>query len=234
MSRIVIVGGHGKVALLLAPILAARGDEVVSLIRDPGQSADVARTGAAPLALSVETASTAELVSAFDGADAVVWSAGAGGKGGPGRTDAVDQVAAIRSMEAALQAGVPRYVMVSWNGSFGDDPVPADHPLHAYAKAKIAADRYLQSTGLAWTILGPGTLTADEPTGRIAVGRPSQGADGPARTSRANVAEVVAAVLADASTAGKVIPFQDGPTPIAEAVARVGTEFSDLSGSRLA
>ena len=137
-------------------------------------------------------------------------------------------------MEAALQAGVPRYVMVSWNGSFGDDPVPADHSLHAYAKAKIAADRYLQSTGLAWTILGPGTLTADEPTGRIAVGRPSQGADGPARTSRANVAEVVAAVLADASTAGKVIPFQDGPTPIAEAVARVGTEFSDLSGSRLA
>ena len=128
MSRIVIVGGHGKVALLLAPILAARGDEVVSLIRDPGQSADVARTGAAPLALSVETASTAELVSAFDGADAVVWSAGAGGKGGPGRTDAVDRVAAIRSMEATLQAGVPRYVMVSWNGSFGDDPVPADHP----------------------------------------------------------------------------------------------------------
>ena len=117
MSRIVIVGGHGKVALLLAPILAARGDEVISLIRDPGQSADVARTGAAPLALSVETASTAELVSAFDGADAVVWSAGAGGKGGPGRTDAVDRVAAIRSMEAALQAGVPRYVMVSWNGS---------------------------------------------------------------------------------------------------------------------
>ena len=82
MSRIVIVGGHGKVALLLAPILSARGHDVVSLIRDPEQADEVSATGAVPLVVSVEEASDAELAAAFSGADAIVWSAGAGGKGG--------------------------------------------------------------------------------------------------------------------------------------------------------
>ena len=48
MSRILIIGGHGKVALLLAPLLVARGDDVTSVIRNPAHAADVAATGAAP------------------------------------------------------------------------------------------------------------------------------------------------------------------------------------------
>ena len=107
MSRIVIVGGHGKVALLLAPLLAGRGDQVVSLIRAPAQSGDVTAAGAEPLGLSVEEAGLGELTQAFEGADAVMWSAGAGGKGGPERTDAIDRVAAIRSMEAAARPRGP-------------------------------------------------------------------------------------------------------------------------------
>ena len=161
MPRIVIVGGHGKVALLLAPILAARGDDVVALIRDPAQSADVAAAGAVPKVLSVEEASTEDLAGAFAGADAIVWTAGAGGKGGPGRTDAIDRAAAIRSMDAASRAGVRRYVMVSWVGSHGDDPLPANHPLRNYALAKLAADRHLVETDLEWTIVGPETLTLE-------------------------------------------------------------------------
>ena len=161
MSRIVMIGGHGKVALLAAPLLVDAGHEVVSLIRNPDHSADVAATGATPLVLSVEEADVAELTRVFAGADAIVWSAGAGGKGGPERTDAVDRAAAIRSMEAAAAAGVTRYVMVSFLTAYGE--VPDDHPLRAYAIAKIAADRHLQTTDLAWTILGPGLLTLDEP-----------------------------------------------------------------------
>ncbi len=228
MSRIVIVGGHGKVALLLAPLLVGRGDEVVSLIRDPAQSADILATGAQPLVLSIEDAGVPELTEAFAGADAIVWSAGAGGKGGPQRTDAVDRQAAVRTMEAAERAGVRRYVMVSYMGSHGQ--VPDDHPLHAYAVAKLAADRHLQTTGLSWTILGPGVLTLEEPSGRIEVARAgSDDAVGRGKlTSRANVAAVIAAVLADDRTVGRVIPFSDGPTPIAEAVADVPLAFADL------
>lgn len=57
-------------------------------------------------------------------------------------------------MEAAAVAGVTRYVMVSFITAYGE--VPDDHPLRAYAIAKIAADRHLQTTDLDWTILGPG------------------------------------------------------------------------------
>lgn len=228
MSRIVIIGGHGKVALLLAELLAARGDEVISLIRDPTQAADVSATGATPLGLSVEEATETELAAALKGADAVVWSAGAGGKGGPERTDAVDRAAAIRSMEAAAAAGVTRYVMVSFLTAYGE--VPDDHPLRAYAIAKIAADRHLQTTDLAWTILGPGLLTLDEPTGTITVARVPKGTPtSKAPTSRGNVARVITAVLAEPASIGKVIPFYDGDTPIAQAVADVPQEYADLS-----
>ncbi|MDO4900462.1 NAD(P)H-binding protein [Actinomyces sp.] len=226
MSRIVIVGGHGKVALLLAPLLAERGDDVVSLIRDPEQAGDVEAAGATALVVSAEDASEQELAAAFDGADAVVWSAGAGGKGGPQRTEAVDRDAAIRSMEAARAASVPRYVMVSFAASHGQDPVPADHPLRTYAMAKLAADRHLAASDLEWTIVGPGLLTLDEPTGSIDVGRFDGGAQAP--TSRANVAAVIAAVLAEPASIGKVIPFRDGQTPIAEAVADVPDAYADL------
>ena len=225
MSRIVMIGGHGKVALLASPLLVDAGHEVVSLIRNPDHSADVAATGATPLVLSVEDAGVGELARALAGADAVVWSAGAGGKGGPQRTDAVDRAAAIRSMEAAAAAGVRRYVMVSFLTAYGE--VPADHPLRAYAVAKIAADRHLQSTGLDWTILGPGRLTLDEPTGAITVGRVESDAGAP--TSRANVARVIAAVLAEPASIGRVIPFRDGDTPIAQAVADVPQAYADLS-----
>ena len=225
MSRIVIIGGHGKVALLTAPLLVAAGHEVVSIIRDPAQADDITATGATPLVLSVEDAGTDELTRALAGADAVVWSAGAGGKGGPQRTDAVDRAAAIRSMEAAAAAGVRRYVMVSFIGAYGE--VPADHPIRAYAIAKIAADRHLQSTGLDWTILGPGRLTLDAPTGAITVGRVDSDAGAP--TSRANVARVIAAVLAEPASIGRVIPFRDGDTPIAQAVADVPQAYADLS-----
>ena len=224
-SRIVIIGGHGKVALLTAPLLVADGHEVISVIRNPAQADDVAATGATPLVLSVEDAGTEELARAFTGADAVVWSAGAGGKGGPERTDAVDRAAAIRSMEAAETAGVRRYVMVSFITAYGE--VADDHPLRAYAIAKIAADRHLQTTGLDWTILGPGLLTQDEPTGAITVGRVD--ADTGAPTSRGNVARVIAAVLGEPASIGRVIPFRDGGTPIAQAVADVPESYSDLS-----
>ena len=225
MSRIAIIGGHGKVALLTAPLLVAAGHEVVSIIRDPAHADDITATGATPLVLSVEDAGTDELTRALAGADAVVWSAGAAGRGGPQRTDAVDRAAAIRSMEAAAAAGVRRYVMVSFIGAYGE--VPADHPIRAYAIAKIAADRHLQSTGLDWTILGPGRLTLDAPTGAITVGRVESDAGAP--TSRANVARVIAAVLAEPASIGRVIPFRDGDTPIAQAVADVPLAYADLS-----
>ncbi|MEQ4518640.1 NAD(P)H-binding protein [Pseudarthrobacter sp. B907] len=215
MTRIAIIGGHGKVALELSGILTKDGAEVTSIIRNPDHRDDVAATGATPAVLDVERSTTAELAAALTGHDAVVWSAGAGG-GSPERTYAVDRDAAIRSMDAAAEAGVPRYVMVSYLGAGPDHGVPADNSFHAYAEAKAAADAYLRGTGLAWTILGPGSLTDGPGNGLIDVA-PADTSAGTG-TARANVALVAAAVLGLPQTAGRTIEFRDGTLPLAAAL----------------
>ena len=215
MSRTAIIGGHGKVALSLARLLTTGGNDVTSIFRNPDHTEDVANTGASPVVADVEQLSVAQLADLLEGQDAVVWSAGAGG-GSPERTYAVDRDAAVRTMDAAVMAGAKRFVMVSYHGAGQDHGVPEDDPFHAYAQAKADADDHLRASSLDWTIVGPGALTEDEATGRIDVSTGER--EGEHRTSRANVALVVAAVLDDPSTIGKTIEFSDGHTPISDAL----------------
>lgn len=216
MSRIIVFGGHGRIALLLAPLLTARGDEVTGVIRNPEHAAEVEAGGAKALVADVENLDVEALAEVIRGHDAVVWSAGAGG-GSPERTYAVDRDAAQHSMDAAERAGVRRYVMVSWLGSTADHGVPEGDSFFPYADAKWAADEHLRGTGLEGTILAPGTLTFDEPTSRIQIDPAGRGA-----VSRADVAEVIAASLHEPCTIGRTIRFGNGDAesavPIAEAL----------------
>lgn len=214
MAAVTIIGGHGKIALILARVLTSRGDAVTSWIRNPEHAADVTATGAKPLVLDVEHASREEIAEALAGADAVVFSAGAGG-GNPDRTYAVDRDAAIRSVQAAEAAGVKRYVMVSYLGAAPDHGVPETDAFFPYAEAKAAADVAVRASDLDWTVLMPGRLTLDEPTGRVdpAAVRAADNAG----TSRANVALVAASVLDRPDTVGKDLPFTDGEVRIEEA-----------------
>ncbi len=211
MARIVLIGGHGKVALRLERVLADRGDEVEAVIRNPDHAPDVAANGAIPVVADIEALDVDGLAELFRGRDAIVWSAGAGG-GNPARTSSVDRDAAIRSMTAAEQAGVRRYVMVSYFGS-PDHSVPESHSFHAYAEAKAAADEHLATTGLDWTILGPSTLTDGAATGLI-----DAAASSGSNVSRADVAAVAAAALQNPATIGRTIRFNAGETPIADAI----------------
>ncbi|MGR0319523.1 SDR family oxidoreductase [Agromyces sp. ZXT2-3] len=212
MAKVLIIGGHGRVALQLGRILRERGDQVDSVIRNPDQSVEVEKTGARPIVADVETMDVPALAELIAGHDAIVWSAGAGG-GDPARTRAVDHDAAVRSMDAAAQAGVGRYVMVSYFGSRVDHRVPADSAFRHYADAKADADEHLRASGLDYTILGPSTLTDGPGTGRIDVtGEESSDVD------RADVAEAVAAALVEPATVGRTIRFNRGETPIAEAL----------------
>ena len=212
MSRILIFGGHGKVALLLEPLLTARGDQVTAVIREAAQIDDVRATGADPVVFDAESASQDAMATLIAGHDAVVWSAGAGG-GSAERTRAVDFDAAARSMDAAADAGVRRYVMVSYFGSSPEHGIPASDSFHAYAEAKAAADEHLRATPLDWTVLGPSRLTLGEPTGRIDAHTEVSGS-----VSRADVARVVAQTLVEPATIHRTIRFNDGDQPIEQAL----------------
>jgi uncharacterized protein YbjT (DUF2867 family) len=216
MARVIVIGGHGKVALQLARILTESGDEVSSVFRNPDHADDVAATGAKPVVADIEQLDTDALANLLAGHDAVVFSAGAGG-GNPARTYAVDRDAAIRVIDAAAQAGVRRFIMVSYFGAGPNHAVPQDDPFFAYAEAKAAADAHLRASDLDWTVLGPGRLTLEPATGRIAIGQ------GNGDVSRADVALVVATALVNDSTIRRTIDFNNGSggqgIPIAEALA---------------
>ena len=214
MANYIIMGGHGRVALLAMPLLREAGHSVTGVIRNPEHRHDIEEVGGKPLVLDLETASEDDLVRAFEGKDAVVWSAGAGG-GNPGRTYAVDRDAAIRSMDAALRAGVRRYVMVSYFGAGPGHGIPEDNPFHAYAQAKAAADAHLRSSGLEWTILGPATLTFEKPTGAIDLAPLHESTE--ERVSRGNVALTIQAALEMEETIGRTLEYVDGGTDIREA-----------------
>ena len=219
-ERIVIIGGHGKVALLAAPKLTAAGYAVDSIIRNPDHAGDVRAAGGNPVVLDIESADVDAMASAFRGAHAVVFSAGAGG-GDPQRTHAVDYEAATRAMQAAQQAGARRFVMVSYAGASKDvhrlDPSDSFYP---YAKAKHDADARLRGSPLEWTILGPALLTLEPASGRIQRVEDA-GDDWPDDkrvTSRDNVAEVITHVIRTGAATRETVDFYDGDTPISDAI----------------
>lgn len=216
MSRIAIIGGHGKVGLKLTPILVGQGHEVSAVIRNPDQTKDVESAGASALVADVEKSDAAEIADALRGHDAVVWAAGAGG-GSPERTWSVDRDASIRTIDAAVEAGVKRYVMVSYFGASKHHGVPEDDDFYAYAESKAEADEHLKGSKLDWTILGPSGLTDDKGTGQIEMGDGVEGS----HVSRDDVAEVAAAALAEPKTISKFLEFNNGDTPIAEALASI-------------
>lgn len=224
-DRVVILGGHGKVALLAAPKLRDAGYAVDSVIRNPEQSGEVENAGGNPTILDIENADVEELTAAFSGATAVVFAAGAGG-GDPERTKAVDHDAAVRAMKAAKEAGVPRFVIVSYATAGVDaERIDPDNSFYPYAKAKHDADAHLRETELDYTILGPGMLTLEPASRKIqlvdaegkAEGR--EPGDGEKDTSRENVAEVITHVIASNAGVRQTINFYDGDTPIAEAIS---------------
>jgi uncharacterized protein YbjT (DUF2867 family) len=215
--RIVIAGGHGQIALRLSRILHARGDEPVGLIRHAEQASDLRAAGAAPVVLDLETASgAAEVTEALKGADAVVFAAGAGPGSGAARKDTVDRAAAVLLADAAELAGVRRYLMISSMGADAHSDFDGDPVFRAYLRAKGAADDDLRARpGLDWTVLRPGSLRNDPGTGRVLLAeRTGRGA-----IPRDDVAEVLAALLAQPSTAGLTLELIGGVTPIQEAVA---------------
>ncbi|TWP36226.1 NAD(P)H-binding protein [Leekyejoonella antrihumi] len=223
MAKISIIGGHGKIALRLTPLLVRAGHDVSAWIRSDSQTDDVQRAGATAVLVDVEQADVAAMTAALDGCDVLVWAAGAGG-GSAARTYAVDRDAAIRSMQAAVKAHVGRYVMVSYFGASTDHGVPQDDAFFAYAEAKAAADEHLAGSGQAYTILGPSRLTDDVGTGRIEIpGATGTVGDDKSEVTRQDVAAVIAEVvqLVDGSSDAlldKTIEFNNGSAPIAEAL----------------
>jgi uncharacterized protein YbjT (DUF2867 family) len=217
--QVAIAGGHGKIALLLTRRLAAHGDSVVSLIRDPDHAGEVSAAGGKPVVRDLEHASVQEVAETVSGADAVVFAAGAGPGSGASRKLTMDRDGAVKLLHAAASAGVARYVMVSAVGA--ENPPEGDQTFSVYLRAKAEADAALMQSDRKWTIVRPGGLTDDPGGGGLRIGaEPFRG-----QVPRDDVAAVIASLLGEPSAAGKVLYVNGGSEPLGAALARLRSEW---------
>ncbi|EFG46700.1 hypothetical protein HMPREF0183_2015 [Brevibacterium mcbrellneri ATCC 49030] len=213
-TRIAIIGGHGKIARL---VTERKGDvDITSVVRNPDHVDELSAMGAHPVVLDVETAAVSELAEVVKGHDAVVFLAGAGGGSGVFRKYTSDLKAAITSQQAAKEAGVSRFVQVSFVGAEHPTAEGTDPVFAAYWDAKRIADDALRASDLDFTIVKPGRLTDEPETGKLSVsqGEVRKGST----TARADVANFILHILEDERTYGKDLDILDGDTPLAESL----------------
>jgi nucleoside-diphosphate-sugar epimerase len=213
--NVAIAGAHGKIALRLTRLLAAEGDRVIGLTRNPDHTAEVAQAGASPVICDLELATVEEIRTSIDGTDAVVFAAGAGPGSGAARKLTMDRDGAIKLLRAATIAGTPRYLMVSAVGA--ESPPAGDEVYEVYLRAKAEADAALAASDREWTVLRPGGLTDDAGTGNVRIdAAPFRGS-----VPRDDVASVLAHLLSDPRSTRRVLYVNSGEQPIERAVEAV-------------
>ena len=216
---VVIAGGSGQIALMLEQLLAQRGDRVRGLIRSERHAETVRATGAEPVICDLENLEH-DVDAAIAGAEIVVFAAGSGPASGPDRKRTMDLHGALRLLWSARRMGTARYVMIS--AIRAADPPDGEGEFGAYLRAKAEADEALRRDVVPFTIVRPGWLTDDPPTGRVRVGA---SLDHEGRITRADVAALLVAVIDAPGTIGASFDVVAGSTPIADAVASVSPDW---------
>lgn len=212
--EVLLIGATGGTGGHLLRRLVADGHRVRAMVRRGEQVEEVQRAGATAVVADLE----GDLDEAVAGVDAVCFCAGSGSSTGPDKTLLVDLHGAVRTIDACRHHGVGRYVMLS--SIAAGEPERGRETIRHYLAAKHAADRILMDSGLDWTVVRPGGLTDDEPTGRVAVGVPRLPERG--QIPRADVAAVMATCLDDPRSHGAVFELVSGDVPIIEVVDHLG------------
>ncbi|KAF2467633.1 uncharacterized protein BDR25DRAFT_266574 [Lindgomyces ingoldianus] len=250
---ILLIGGHGKVSQLLTPLLLARSWNVTSMIRSLDQKDTIEKLGQGhPGKLDVLVSSVEDVMTENDARkileqvkpDWVVWSAGAGGRGGATRTLAIDQDAAISFTKASIRIpSIKKFLTVSYISSRRNKPYwwsdkdwayaqkVNNEVLPTYYKAKVAADEVLtvlakerfdeeekkgveEKDRFCGISLRPGTLSLEK-SGGVKMGK----IECEGRVSRATVAHAVVSVLETEGARGW-FDMLDGDEDVGKAVER--------------
>lgn len=209
------IGAAGGVGRRLTTLLTTDGDRVSGMYRTPGQDAVIRGAGGTPVPGNLISDSADDLAESLAGHDAVVFSAGAHGTGAD-MTTAIDGRGLEKAVDAALTAGVNRFVLVSvFMDAVRDQP--RSEGFEHYMAVKRQADAYLAGTDLDWLIVRPGSLVDDPGTGRVNAGV----AIPYGSVARDDVASFLAATLFHPNLNRTAVELTAGDLPIAQAIDRL-------------
>ncbi|MGM8931154.1 SDR family oxidoreductase [Salinicola halophyticus] len=215
MSKVFIVGAAGQVGRRLIGQLTQQGHEAIALHRKPEQAEELKGLGGQPVAGDIQALNTAQLASLMQGSDAVVFTAGAGGAGRE-LTNAIDGKGLELSVDAARQANVKRFLLVSAFPEAMRSRSPSQG-FENYMAVKKSSDAYLAASDLNWVILRPGTLTDTQGTGKVRADL----AITYGNVSRDDVAATLAKLIDTPAVTRSIIELTEGETPIDAALQRL-------------
>ena len=216
MTNVFIVGGSGKVARHLARQLSARGHKPHSLHRNARQADELKALGAVPVYGDLLQLEAAELARLMAGNDVVVFSAGAGGKGGTQMTNAIDGSGLELAVAAAMTAGIRRFILVSAFPEAGRGKTVTE-TFENYMVVKKHADVHLAATDLDWVILRPGTLLDTAGTGKVRAGLAIPYGGIP----RPDVAAALVEIIEHPEVNRIIIELTEGDMPVAQAMLQL-------------
>ena len=207
--KVLVAGANGQVGQHIVRFLAERDHQVQAMIRDQDQAQRLRELGGEPVVADLE----GDVSHTVEGSDAVIFSAGGGPGSGAEKKETVDYGGASKLIQAAIEHGANRYLIVSTVGAH--DPESANEKMQPYLRAKARADEELKHSGLDYTIVRPGPLTDEQGTGRIdastELGRRKE-------IPREDVARTIVVALEQRNTVGKTFEVFAGDTPVEEAL----------------
>ena len=221
--KILILGSNGGVASKIGEILKDNKADFTASVRYEKKLSELKNQGMDVKLIDVVKDSIDDLAKSFEGYDKILFSVGAGGKGGAENTVRVDLDGAVKTMIAAKKASVNQYYMIStWDFSREavDNP---DDPIKTYTICKHYADLYLtELSGLTYTIIHPSTLNDDEGKGSIEVtDTHSTSVAVNQSISRSDVASFVSKLLLTDGFKNQSIQIASGNTDIDEAIENI-------------
>ena len=215
--KVLVVGANGKIGKQLVDLLnESEKHSVRAFVRKEEQAKELESKGIEAHLGDLE-GSVSDLEEAVKGTDAVVFAAGSGGSTGPDKTLLIDLDGAVKVVEAAKNAGVDRFLMVSAFGA--DQREKWNEEIKSYYVAKYYADKELMQSGLNYTIVRPGGLTDDPSKGKVVLSDNMQLTDSDDRTiPREDVAKVLFESLENEKTYNKAFDLVSGEQSIEEAL----------------
>lgn len=205
IKNVLVAGANGTTGRIIINLLKkSENYQPIAMVRKQDQKDRFEKQGVSTVLADLEE----DLSHAVKNADKVIFAAGSKGKNIIG----VDQEGAKSLIDAAKDAGLEKFVMLSSMGA--DNPAVSDD-LEDYLRAKQNADEHLRSSGLNYSIVRPGHLTDEDGTGKIQL-KEKLKIEG--SISRADVAKTLVETLEEDVKQNQIFEILSGEVPIEKAV----------------
>lgn len=213
MEKILIVGANGSTGKRVIEILnSSKSFKPVAMIRKKEQQEIFDDMEVDSVLADLEQD---DFSIALNGVDKVIFAAGSGSQTGPDKTTEVDEKGAIKIIDAAKEAGVKKFIMLS---AMNADEPSKNPDLEHYLKAKASADEHLRNSGLNFSIIRPGRLTDDMGMGKVKL---AHKLDAPGEISRDDVAFLLVMALAEPLVQDITFEAVEGNEPIKSAMINI-------------